>query len=1032
MGSVQVDILGPIRVRVDDREIDLGGARNRALIARLALDARRPVGRATLIDDLWGLDVPADAANALQSIVSRTRRRLPSETLRLTPAGYVLEARCDAIEFERLAAERHTNAALALWRGTALAGIEAPFVDAAAARLATLRLSVLETHLGAIVHDGADAAIVAELAELTAAHPYRENLWFLYLRALVSIGQPAEALAAYESMRSRLADDLGVDPSAELQELHVTILRGSSAAHHRHCPQLPTGVTSFVGRDEAIADVGAALIDYRLVTILGPGGAGKTRLSIETARAHARQFDDVWLVELAPVTGGGDIGTAILAAMGQLEVSVGERGTVVANRPDTKAKLFEALRESQGLIILDNCEHLIDEVATIAAELLANAGRLKVLATSREPLRILGEFGYQLSPLAQPPADCTPEQALTYSAVELFMQRAGAVDQSFELDPDSLPAVLEICARLDGQPLAIELATARLRTLSVHQVADRLSDRFRLLTGGSRTSLPRHRTLRAVVEWSWDLLSQEERQLAERIAVFPGGVSVESASAVFGADVADVLDSLADKSLLVPVRGSTLRFRMLETLREYGIERLIDQGIVQDVRSAHLDYFLDYVERWEPVLRGHDQLEGFTALDVERGNINAALRFAVDQQDGPRAKRMTGALAWFWSTRGQHIEAAGWGKVVIELPCQADPVADILATALAITVLFAETENEPSRLDELITRILGIVDSQQPDHPLVDLILSAIHMFEKGDGRTPPEPDDVWTVAMINVMQNLVMENAGRFDVAVPVLDDAIKGFTETGDRWGLATAISQRGNLEAARGDFEQARESWSEAIDLLREMGSEDDVFQLNLRQTAIQIAMIEGDDVAVFRDDLTKQLEMSRKNGSSMSEIQAIMGLAGVEHIVGDDRAAVELLQGLLITIGDMTAFGGDHMLSSVFADLAVAQAGLGEMAAAGATIRAAREAGLATKDMPLIANVAVASAYVAASAGEPERAARQLGAADRIRGQVDQMNRDAKTLAEKLRESLSDEIFDARFAEGFDLDQAAAVRLVTAVG
>ena len=226
--------------------------------------------------------------------------------------------------------------------------------------------------------------------------------------------------------------------------------------------------------------------------------------------------------------------------------------------------------------------------------------------------------------------------------MQLFVQRAQAADPAFVLDDVTLPSVLEICARLDGQPLAIELAAARLRSLAVDHVAARLSDRFRLLTGGSRTALPRHRTLRAVVEWSWDLLDDDERDLAERIAVFPGGVTAASAAAVFDSSerTAELLESLADKSLLVAIRAATPRFRMLETLREYGTERLIDRGIVQKVRTAHVDYFLSYAQEHEPHLRGPRQLEAFAAFDLERGNISAALRFAIDQQDRDRAARM--------------------------------------------------------------------------------------------------------------------------------------------------------------------------------------------------------------------------------------------------------------------------------------------------------------------------------------------------------------------------------------------------------
>lgn len=1029
MTDVQVDVLGPLRVRADDREIDLGGPRSRALIARLALDAGRPVSAASLIDDLWGLDVPADATNALQSIVSRTRRRLPEGTLESTSAGYVLHgATVDAVEFERLVMAGRPADALGLWRGEVFADVrDAPFAAPAAARLTDLRLAALETHLGQVVESRPDPAVVAELAELTAAHPLREGLCLLYLKALAGTGRPAEALSAYESMRRTLADGLGADPSAELQEFHLTLLRGESVRRRRPAAGLPVGITSFVGRDEAITELGAALADHRLVTILGPGGSGKTRLAIETARACADRYDDIWLVELASVTGGDDIRSAILAAMGLLEVSVMERATPVTERPDARSKLFESVQDSRGMLILDNCEHLIDDVATTAEELLAHAAHLKILATSREPLRILGEFGYQLSPLRQPPAEVTVEQALTFSAIELFTQRATAVDQTFTLDAGTLGSVREICVRLDGQPLAIELAAARLRTLTVAQTAARLSDRFRLLTGGSRTALPRHRTLRAVVEWSWDLLSAEERRLAERIAVFPGGVTVESADAVAdGGDVADLLDSLAEKSLLVPVRGDQPRFRMLETLREYGTERLVDQGTVQGVRGAHLDYFVDYAERWEPLLRGERQLEAFEALDAERGNITAALRFAVDQQDHPRALRLVAALAWYWSTRSQHEEAATWGLAVADLPGEGEPVAEIICSALALTAMFF-TVGDESRIAAVTDRILDLHDAHGVHHPLADLIVSAIHLFGKGGNHRPPDPDDVWTRAAINLITNVVMENAGKIEEAIPGLDDAIKGFSEVGDRWGLATAMVQRGNIEAAGGMFEAARETWEQAIGLLKELGSDDDVFQAQIRVLALRIMAAEDDDIEPLREQFLARLDESRRQGDVRAEMLSTMGIAQLERTAGNHRLAIEHLQGVLKTQEFSGTFPSGHMHATMNAGVAVSQADLGDLDAAAATLVLAAEAGLSTKDMPVVAQVAVASAYVTGRSGDAELAARRLGAADRIRGQADLMNGDARTLATELRHDLGDAAYERLFAEGLDLDQDAAIAL-----
>ncbi|MCW2840434.1 MAG: AfsR family transcriptional regulator, partial [Aeromicrobium sp.] len=729
MAVVKVDVLGPLRVRVDDREIDLGGPRSRALVARLALAGGRPVSAATLIGEMWGADVPADATNALQSVVSRTRRRLPDGVLDSTAAGYVLHcATVDADEFERLATAGRIDEALALWRGEALVDVaDRPFAAAAARRLDELRLTAIEASLGSRVRT--DPTVIGELAALTEAHPYRDGFWRLHLTALAAHGRANEALTAYERLRSMLADDLGADPSPQLQELHLSILRGEQASHTRH-PALPAGLTSFVGREGAIDDLLGALDDHRLITILGPGGAGKTRLAIEAARATVGRFEEVWLTELAPVTGEDDIVQAVLSAMGLVEVVVLDRPSS-APRPADRVRLLEAVRDAEGLLLLDNCEHLIEGVARLAEDLLAHAPKLRIVATSREPLRIIGEYAYQLSPLTMPDENDAVEAALTHSAVQLLVLRAQTVDHTFELTDETLPAVREICVRLDGQPLAIELAAARLRTLTVSQVAARLSDRFRLLTGGNRTALPRHRTLRAVVEWSWDLLDDDERRLAESLSVFPGGVTADSAAAVHGgsADVEELLESLADKSLLVAVRGRTPRYRMLETLREFGVERLIDRGVADEVREAHLDHFLQVVEAQAVRLRGPGQVEAVDVLDADHGNIMAALRFATDRRDRPRAGRLAAGLAWFWSIRSQHHESFGWARTVLALPGSADPASEMCLGALAVAGIFVESQfnlGADAAWREPVDRILEVWDEHHPDDPFVHVVLSAL------------------------------------------------------------------------------------------------------------------------------------------------------------------------------------------------------------------------------------------------------------------------------------------------------------------
>ena len=586
-GAVRVGILGPLLVEVGGRPVEVGGSRLRALLVRLALGTGRPVAAGTLVDALWGDTPPADAPNALQTLVSRLRRALGDGALVASgPAGYALAVAPDDVDaalFGRLVQRARAAAngaaggpadrggalreALGLWRGPALADVaDAPFAAAEAERLERLRLACREDLVEAEVTAGRAAAVVVDAETLALEHPLRDRAQALHLRALAASGRRAQALVAYEDLRARLADSLGVDPSAELQALHLDLLRDNRSAASEEpsrpvAPKgapLPAALTSFVGREPEVAALEAALGVSRLVTLVGPGGAGKTRLSVEVGRGHARDGREVRLVELAP-HGADDVTAAVADALGVRERVLRERGPgdpVGSAAPTSSAAALDRLADAIGsrpvLLLLDNCEHVVDEAARVAEHLLVRCPGLRVLATSREPLRIDGERLHPVGPLRTPPDSATSEEALTHPAVRLLADRAAAVRPGFVVDATTLRPVVEICRRLDGLPLAIELAAARLRTLRPDVVAARLDDRFGLLTGGSRTALPRHQTLRAVVAWSWDLLTDDERDVAAHVAVFAGSFGEDAAAAVAPdvADVPGVLLSLVEKSLL--------------------------------------------------------------------------------------------------------------------------------------------------------------------------------------------------------------------------------------------------------------------------------------------------------------------------------------------------------------------------------------------------------------------------------------------------------------------------------------------------
>ncbi|MFC6935684.1 BTAD domain-containing putative transcriptional regulator [Actinomadura yumaensis] len=670
-------ILGPVEVHSGTRVVAVGGPRVRALLALLLLDAGRVVTTERLIDGLYGEEPPAGAANALQSQVSRLRRSLGDARLvEGGPAGYRLVVERDDVDvhrFERLAREGRRalpddpagaagvlREALGLWRGPALADLaDAPFTEGQAARLEELRAAAAEDRAEAEISLGEYGAQVPALRELVAAHPLRERARALLMRALYGSGRQAEALAVYEDARRTLAEELGADPSAELAATHLAILRGDAALTAAGAPapdavRLPAQLTSFVGREEELERVGAMLAAGRLVTLLGPGGAGKTRLAIEAA---AREDGEVRFVDLAAAATASEVPKALLTALGVREGGMLPAGAGQAPpEPDSAERLVTALGGRRMLLVLDNCEHLVEAVARLAHRLLSACPELRVLATSREALAITGEALRPLPPLALPPEGAAPEDAAGYPAVRLFADRAAAVRPGFEVDASNAPAVLRICGALDGLPLAIELAAARLRSLPVDEVAARLDDRFRLLSRGNRTAAPRHQTLRAVVEWSWDLLDEREQTLARRLTVFAGGVTLHAAGRVCGLppdDAEELLLGLADKSLL---QTDGARYRMLETVRAFCAERLADAGEVDRFRREHAAYFLDLALRADPHLRGRDQIAWLERLAADHGNLHAALRRSV-RSDSALALRMVAALTWYWWLRGR-IEGA--------------------------------------------------------------------------------------------------------------------------------------------------------------------------------------------------------------------------------------------------------------------------------------------------------------------------------------------------------------------------------------
>ncbi|MEH0932045.1 BTAD domain-containing putative transcriptional regulator [Micromonospora sp. CPCC 205558] len=901
-------ILGPTQVVLaDGREVPVGGPRLRALLTLLLLDAGRVVSAERLIDGLYGEQPPRGAANALQSQVSRLRQALPGEhdPVELHPAGYRLAVDSDDVDayrFERLAeagrralgggdwprAAAVLREALELWRGPALA--DATGVSAQAARLEELRLAAIEDRAEADLALGAHAALVAELRELVVAHPLRERLRGQLMRALAALGRPAEALAEFEDARHTLADQLGVDPSAELAAVHLALLRGAERGSAE--PALPSQLTTFVGREEELTRVGELLGERRLVTLTGPGGAGKTRLAIEAA---GRVDGEVRFVELAGLADGTDTPQAVLSALGLRDA--GLRAPAEPGRQPTD-RLVEALAERRLLLVLDNCEHVLVDAARLAARLLSACPALRVLATSREPLGLAGEVLCPLSGLTLPPLGASARDADDYAAVSLFVQRAVDVAPDFSITPANVELVLRICRSLDGLPLAIELAAARLRALSVVEVAARLDDRFRLLSTGNRAVSPRHRTLRAVVEWSWDLLDDAERRVARRLTVFAGGATLEAAEQVCGmptAEFVDALTGLVDKSFVEMTGG---RYRMLETVRAFCAERLAEAGEADQLRGAHTAYFLGFAWTASEHLRCAEQLHWLRLLDAERDNLHAALRRATAAGDASDAAGMVAALSFYWWLRGMRGEGARLAADVLELLGTEAPPG--LSEEFALCVYNASLAGS-GQLPSLGTQRSVIRSLDRPPRQPFLLYLSGISTGPPSGGPTDVDElmvelrrlvgPDAWIDALGAMGIGSALMWRGEWDRAGTMLATALDGFRSTGDRWGSMITLGALGELTAWQGDPQTAGAHMDQAMELVEALGSAVD--QADMLRTRGEIRLRAG-DLAAAHDDFAGALLLAQRSGAPEFVASARLGLAQVARVRGDLAAARRLCE------------------------------------------------------------------------------------------------------------------------------------------
>ncbi|TYB48262.1 BTAD domain-containing putative transcriptional regulator [Actinomadura chibensis] len=1045
-------VLGPLAAWTDHGEpVAIPGRKVRALLADLLVHEGRAVSSDRLVDDLWGDAAPADPTAALQVRVSQLRRALANaesgarDLVVSQPPGYALRAApgaVDAARFAHLAElaqaadDPRTTAgllteALDLWRGPALADFaDAEFARAAVTRWEERRLAAAEALAEARLALGEHRELVAELGEQVSRQPYRERLRAAHMRALYRAGRVGEALESYQDLRRGLADELGLDPSPELTALHAAILAGDPAERApapvprpvRPTTNLPAPVTELIGRDHDVRRVRELLAAGRLVTLTGPGGVGKTSVAIATARAAADAYPDgVWLVDLTAWDGHGDPAEIVLSAL-SIPDAPGDAGTGAG------ARLAAALRERRTLLVLDNCEHVIEPVAGLTAALLPVAPGLRVLAASREPLRLRGEARWDVAPLDVPGTD-DPDRLSRSPAVRLFLARAG-----LDPAPETAAAVAEVCRRLDGIPLALELAATRVPALGVAELAARLRvprDRFGLLGTGPRDAPARQRTLAAVIDWSWRLLTGPERAVLRRLAVHSGGCTLDAAEALCAGDevepgqVLDLLAGLVDRSLVVRAAGP--RFRLLETVSAFCHDRLREAGEEAALRRRHADHYLALAASADLRLRGPDQREWLLRLDAETANLRAALDAFHRDGAADRALRLAGTLTWYWFLRGRFAEADRVLAAALDAPGEAP--AGVRAKAAAwhaglalmrgrsgaelVAGALRDAEAVPDPVERVRAQwfLASSIISSGDETTTTKLLASALD--------TARAAGDRWGEAAVLSVRAMLAHMRGDLDA---LEHDARRGaelFAELGDEWGVLQATSWLIGLADMTGDHAAATRLARDGLRIAEDLGLWSDAAdRLSwLAWTSVQVG-----DYASAREQGERARRLAVEQGQA-GEVFATLSVAFAARRGGDLDQAEEHLRRLLATArGLQTAESSPPYLPMVLAELGLLAARRGDPATA---LAHHREAFATCRDQASARGMAWAltgMAEAVALDGRPGAAARLLGAAETARrGTIlppspsDQAELDRITAA--VRRAEPD--FDALFKQGAEL-------------
>ena len=904
--GVSFGILGPLVVEIGGQPLSVPGRRRRALLCRLLIAPNRLVSAGRLIEDIWGEAPPDNPVNALQSYVSSLRSLLepdrsprdPPRVIVTRKPGYLAVVSpdgLDSIRFERLSQEGRKwlsegrpddaanilHEALGLWHGHALEEFSAePWAATEGARLDELRWSALEDRIEADLALGRHTAVVAEVEIAVTEQPLRERLRGLLMLALYRGGRQADALRAFADLRRALAEELGIPPSPELQRLEESIILQKSeldylpppprsapavAAAQRSevmataRPALPADLTSLVGREADAAAVRELLSSTRLLTLTGLGGIGKTRLALRVASTVSAAFvDGIYFVEFASLTE-----PSLVAAHVRSALRIPDDGAT-----ETYESLVAHLNTRRALLVLDNCEHVVKACADLCQTILRGCPGVVILATSRQPLRVTGERPWPVPPLSSPDPErrTALPRVRDHEAVQLFLERATSVTPSLEVGEQDAHAVARICHELDGIPLALELAASATRVLSIPEIADRLEKRLHLVASATRDAPERHRTMQVAIGWTYDLLSEKERRLFERLTVFVGTFTLEAAEVVCTGDdlkpdeVLELLARLIDQSLVTRIDHEHSRYRILEIVRQHGMEKLSESGADFQLRTRQLDWAVRLAERSVSGTHGPAAHHWLKTLDAEQGNLRAALSWAETCRRPDLTVRLVIALQDYWKWRGRVAEGRAW-------------LERLLAKSLDLTPTIEGTART----------VAGILANSQGDFSGGRLLLSEGLALSRQVG------DDENVVRALTALSQVAI-NVGDYSEAHGHLEECLELCIELGDRAGLANALQGLGNLAALQCDFGRARTLLGESQTIREELGDRASVARA--RAYLGQLLLFEGRHGEAERY-LQDGLDILKGLGDYEGTSIALIFLAEVHRVRGDVEKAESVL-------------------------------------------------------------------------------------------------------------------------------------------